>query len=173
MVAEATSWSHPAWEDHDDLDLLDRARGGSAEAYGELWRRHLPAAYAVAHRYRGDAPAEDVVGDASVKVYSLLQAGSGPQTNFRSYYLSTVKTVAVDASRRHLRVVPSDDDTLETLVDDAPVPPTEDGLAAVTSLLEQHLVRRAFAGCARRSNRSCGSRPSRDSPRRRSVLRWG
>ena len=50
MSAPAVLWGQE-WADADDSALLALARGGDAEAYAELWRRHLPAAYSVAHRH--------------------------------------------------------------------------------------------------------------------------
>ena len=91
MSATAGIWGQ-AWADADDSVLLGLVRDGDPDAYAELWRRHLPAAYAVAHRHRGRTSAEDIVGEASVRVYDLIRAGKGPTTNFRSYFLSTVKT---------------------------------------------------------------------------------
>ena len=108
MSAPALLWGQE-WSDADDVTLLGMVRGGDAEAYAELWRRHLPAAYAVAHRHRGRTSAEDVVAEASLRVYDLIRAGKGPLTNFRSYFLSAVRTIAVDYARGELRVVPTED----------------------------------------------------------------
>ena len=104
---------HPTWDQVDDAVLLDLARTGDAGAYGELWRRHLPAAYGVAHRYRNRASAEDIVAEAAARVYALIKAGKGPQTNFRSYFLTTVRTAATDTARTDLRVVPTEGTDLE------------------------------------------------------------
>lgn len=103
----------PAWDQVDDAALLDLARTGDAAAYGELWRRHLPAAYGVAHRYRNRASAEDIVAEAAARVYGLIKAGKGPLTNFRSYFLTTVRTAATDTARTDLRVIPTEGTDLE------------------------------------------------------------
>lgn len=146
MSVDPTLWSSEAWAAADDSDLLAAARSGSAEAYGELWRRHLSAAYAVASRYRGRMSPEDIVAEASARVLGLLRDGKGPQDNFRSYFLSTVRTVAVDHARRDLRVVPAPGDDLEALsepvIEDFP----GDGIDA-------DLVREAFAGLSERDQR--------------------
>lgn len=142
MAAEPGQWSSEAWVDADDADLLALTREGSSEAFAELWRRHLPAAYAVATRYKGRAAAEDVVADASLRVYQLLQAGKGPQTHFRSYFLTTVKTVAVDSARRDLRVVPTEDTHLEVLTG------TEEH--EYEAVVDQGLVRTAFQSLSER-----------------------
>ena len=136
MSATAGIWGQ-AWADADDSVLLGLVRDGDPDAYAELWRRHLPAAYAVAHRHRGRTSAEDIVGEASVRVYDLIRAGKGPTTNFRSYFLSTVKTAAVDAARAELRAVPTEDSILAAA---APATPAYDA----TTSVDHDLVRSAF-----------------------------
>ncbi|EWT03774.1 hypothetical protein N864_18660, partial [Intrasporangium chromatireducens Q5-1] len=146
MSVDVTLWSSEAWSSAADVQLLAEARSGSAEAYGELWRRHLPAAYAVASRHRGRSSAEDIVAEASARVLSLIQDGKGPEENFRSYFLSTVRTVAVDNARRDLRVVPAESDDLEALTDPVLEDFPGDGIDA-------DLVREAFAGLSERDRR--------------------
>ena len=86
MSAPAVLWGQ-GWVDADDSTLLALVRDGNAEAYAELWRRHLPAAYGVAHRYRGRTSAEDVV--------AVIRAGA------RGYVTKTIDATAlVDAIRR-------------------------------------------------------------------------
>ena len=92
----------------DDATLLERLRAGDVEPYAELWRRHLASAYRVAHRYRGRASAEDIVGEASLRVFDRIQAGDGPTSNFRGYFLTVVKSVALDLGKADLRLVPTD-----------------------------------------------------------------
>ena len=48
MSAPALLWGQE-WSDADDVTLLGMVRGGDAEAYAELWRRHLPAAVSYTH----------------------------------------------------------------------------------------------------------------------------
>ena len=85
MSATAGVWNAHGLE-HADTVLLERVRDGDCDAYGQLWRRRLPSAYAVANRYRGRACAEDIVGEASLRVYDRIRAGTGPTSNFRSYF---------------------------------------------------------------------------------------
>ena len=142
MSAPAVLWGQ-GWVDADDSTLLALVRDGNAEAYAELWRRHLPAAYGVAHRYRGRTSAEDVVAEASLRVYDLIRAGKGPLTNFRSYFLSAVRTIAVDHARGDLRAVPTEDASLEAA---APATAAYDPSPTV----DHALVRAAFARLAER-----------------------
>ncbi|GAB3880977.1 sigma-70 family RNA polymerase sigma factor [Terrabacter terrigena] len=149
MSADATLWSSEAWASAPDATLLARSRDGSAEAFGELWRRHLPAAYAVANRHRGRSAPEDVVAEAAARVLGLIREGRGPHENFRAYFLSAVRTVAIDQGRRELRLVPTEDDDLEGLAPALPdllagLAVDEEGLA---------LVRTAFAGLPERDQR--------------------
>ncbi|MFZ1285906.1 MAG: sigma-70 family RNA polymerase sigma factor, partial [Candidatus Phosphoribacter sp.] len=136
MSAPAGIWGQ-AWADTDDSALLAMVRVGDPDAYAELWRRHLPAAYGVAHRHRGRTSAEDVVAEASLRVYGLIRAGKGPSTNFRSYFLSTVKTVGVDHARADLRAVPTADADLDAA---SPATAAYDPSPSV----DQEMVRAAF-----------------------------
>jgi RNA polymerase sigma factor (sigma-70 family) len=146
MSAEADLWPSEAWSSAADVDLLAQARDGSAEAYGELWRRHLPAAYAVAARHRSRAAPEDIVAEASARVLDLIRRGKGPEEHFRAYFLSTVRTVATDHVRRDLRVVPAEAEQLEVLAE----PVTE---VFGADELDSTLVREAFAGLSERDQR--------------------
>jgi RNA polymerase sigma factor (sigma-70 family) len=119
VSAETALWSRDSWESAPDDVLLTQARDGSAEAFGELWRRHLPAAYGVAGKHGGRTPAEDIVAEAATKIFTLLQAGRGPDEHFRAYFLTTVRTVAADHTRRELRLLPVSDDDLELLAEPA------------------------------------------------------
>ena len=138
MVAEPSLWSSAGWDGIDDTVLLGYAAEGVPEAYGELWRRHLPAAYAVAHAHRNRASAEDIVADASSRVFGLIQSGKGPTTNFRSYFLSAVKTSAVDSARTDLRVVPTADEQLHEATESVSPPD-------LSNALDKALVGQAFA----------------------------
>ncbi len=149
MSADATLWSSEAWASTPDPYLLARARDGSAEAFGELWRRHLPAAYAVAGRHRGRSAPEDIVAEAAARVLALIREGKGPHEHFRAYFLTAVRSVAIDQGRRDLRAVPTEPDDLEDLADPADDP--FEGLATDDEGLA--LVRAAFAGLSERDQR--------------------
>ena len=157
MSAETALWSRDSWESDPDTTLLTRAREGSAEAFGELWRRHLPAAYGVAGKHGGRTPPEDIVAEAAAKVFALLQVGRGPDEHFRAYFLTTVRTVAADHTRGELRVAPVADDDLELLLE--PAEPADggddaDGAGSAgggeSDLFDTALVRTAFSGLPER-----------------------
>ncbi len=122
-----------------DAELLSRARRGDDSAFATLWRRHLPAAYAVATRFRGRVAAEDLVAEASARILRLLREGGGPTDNFRSYFASTVRTVGVDAVRREMNIVPTEAPDLEMLVDAEP-----DVSALAGGGVDVDIVRAAF-----------------------------
>ena len=107
MTAEPILWSSDAWTDADDAQLLAECRRGREEAYGELWRRHLSLAYAAANRWRGRSAPEDIVAEASARVFAQIRDGHTPAGNFRAHFLSVVRSVAVDRARRELRADPS------------------------------------------------------------------
>ena len=148
MAADTSMWSSEAWSSAADLYLLARSREGSAEAFGELWRRHLPAAYAVATRSQSRTAAEDIVAEASARVFSLIQEGKGPDEHFRAYLMSAVKTVAIDHGRRELKVVPTEEDALERLSE-----PVLDDLEALDEGFDADLIRTAFRGLSERDQR--------------------
>ncbi|HEV2813249.1 MAG TPA: RNA polymerase sigma factor [Solirubrobacteraceae bacterium] len=60
---------HDAAED----DLVDRARGGDAAAYGEIVRRYQQIAFRTAYAIGGDAAeAEDAAQEAFLKAYAAM-----------------------------------------------------------------------------------------------------
>ena len=92
-----------------DAELVARARSGQDAPYAELFRRHQPAAIALARTLTDRAAADDVVAEAFEKLLMRIRAGGGPQSAFRPYLLQTVRTVSVDAARRTRRLVVADD----------------------------------------------------------------
>ena len=92
-----------------DAELVSRARSGQDAPYAELFRRHQPAAIALARTLTDRAAADDVVAEAFEKLLMRIRAGGGPQSAFRPYLLQTVRTVSVDAARRTRRLVVADD----------------------------------------------------------------
>lgn len=125
-------------EELTDVDLLGRVRHGDDDAFVVLWRRHLPAAQAVAMRFRGRVAPEDLVAEASARMLRLLREGAGPRDNFRAYFTSTVRTVGVDAVRRDMSALPTDAADLDRVAGtDGEDEPDED--------FGSGLVRAAFA----------------------------
>ena len=92
-----------------DAELISAVRGGDADAYGELFDRHVAAARRLARQLMPPADAEDLVSEAFAKVFSLLQRGAGPDLAFRAYLLTAIRRLHVDRIRANARVQPTDD----------------------------------------------------------------
>jgi RNA polymerase sigma factor (sigma-70 family) len=88
-----------------DLELHERLRSGSRDAFEELYRRYAPGAYGLALRVTGqELLAQEVVHDAFMALWRAPEAydpGRGP---FRSFFLSLVHHRAVDTVRREERL---------------------------------------------------------------------
>jgi len=93
----------------DDDDLLARTKQRDAQAFGELWRRHVIAARVFARTMVPTDVVDDVVSEAFVACWSALARGRGPGDHFRTYLFRAVRT----RSSRHLtkaaREVPVDE----------------------------------------------------------------
>jgi RNA polymerase sigma factor (sigma-70 family) len=102
-----------AWTDQ---QLAEAAGAGEAEAFEELYRRHLPAATGVALAVLGHRDdARDAVAEGFARVLGALP--STPTRTFRSYLLTSTRHAAIDILRRSNRVRPTDD--LDALDDHA------------------------------------------------------
>jgi RNA polymerase sigma factor (sigma-70 family) len=131
-----------------DADLVTQVREGSAdsyaEPYAELYRRHQPAALALARTLTEHTSADDIVSEAFEKLLQRIRGGGGPEAAFRPYLLRTVRTVAVDASRRTRRLVVAEDPV------DAARTATTDDDALVDAVHERTTLARAFAALPER-----------------------
>ncbi|WNV90642.1 sigma-70 family RNA polymerase sigma factor [Umezawaea sp. Da 62-37] len=93
-----------------DSELIESVRGGKIEAYGELYERHVSAAYNLARQLtRSPAEADDLVSEAFAKVLDTLRGGRGPDAAFRAYLLTSLRHTAYDKTRRDRKVELSDD----------------------------------------------------------------
>ena len=82
-----------------DRDLVDRARGGDAEAFGLLVRRHQKRILRLAvHLTKSASDAEDVTQDTFVRAYQALSRFDGRSEPFTWLY-----RIAVNLSLNHLR----------------------------------------------------------------------
>lgn len=83
-----------------DAQLVERARGGDADAFELLVRRHLRAAYAVALAELGDpAEAEDACQDALVTALEKLEECRQPE-RFARWLLQIARNRARSLRRR-------------------------------------------------------------------------
>lgn len=84
-----------------DAELIAASRTGDADAYGELYKRHSPAARAAARAMcRNRSDADDLVSEAFLNVLRILQNGNGPELAFRPYLLVAVRNRFYDRTRR-------------------------------------------------------------------------
>ncbi|MDP5226577.1 MULTISPECIES: sigma-70 family RNA polymerase sigma factor [Arthrobacter] len=94
-----------------DGELCGLVREGDQDAFGVLYSRHAPLAFAIA-RQSVDSfdDADDVVADAFHAVLDKLRAGDGPDTFFRAYLLQVVRRTAYARNRSAGRALPTSDD---------------------------------------------------------------
>ncbi|QQQ75722.1 sigma-70 family RNA polymerase sigma factor [Saccharothrix sp. 6-C] len=124
-----------------DAELIDSVRAGDTEAYGQLYERHVSAAYNLARQLaRSSAEADDLVSDAFAKVLDALRAGRGPDSAFRAYLLTALRHTAYDKTRRD-RKLELADDVAEVAPEATSVPFKDTAVAG----LERSMAARAFA----------------------------
>jgi RNA polymerase sigma factor (sigma-70 family) len=96
--------SLPTLESPSDGELISAVRGGDADAYGELFARHVHAARRLARQLVPAGDADDLVSEAFAKVLVVLQRGGGPDLAFRAYLLTAVRRLHVDRIRSTARL---------------------------------------------------------------------
>jgi len=94
-----------------DAALIDRARDGDLEAYGQLFERHSDSARALARQLSNSVgEADDAVSEAFERVLGAIRRGAGPRDSFRPYLLTTIRRTTYDRTRREQRTGPTADD---------------------------------------------------------------
>ena len=97
-----------------DMKLLEAARGGDEHALIEIFDLYAVALYKYVFRLCGDAlMADDIVGDVFTKFLEQLSAGTGPNTNLRSYLHEMAYHLVVDEARLSHRTMPME--TLDSM----------------------------------------------------------
>ncbi len=82
-----------------DRDLVERARQGDVEAFGQLVRKHQPRIHRLAiHMLRDDSEAEDVAQETFVRAYHALARFDGRSEPYTWFY-----RIAVNLSLNALR----------------------------------------------------------------------
>ena len=88
----------------DDEQLIEATRNGDADAFGELYHRHRPAARAAAAALRiPRSERDDVVEEAFANIFATLQRGRGPRESFRPYLIAAVRNITFSRARRDVR----------------------------------------------------------------------
>ena len=123
-TTEAEPWLDlsPRTGDDADLALLERARAGDSDAFGELYAREVDAARRLARILVGEQGAEELVSESFARVLTQLQAGRGPTDDFRAYLHVTIRNGFRDGLRA-TKESPSSDQPW--LLDDV-LPPVEE-----------------------------------------------
>lgn len=131
-----------------DTELIEAVRGGTVQAYGSLYLRHVRAAKNLALQLaKSSADADDLVSDAFAKVLISLRAGGGPDSAFRPYLLTTVRHSAYDRFRQQRRLELADDVEAVPGAERATSLPFRD--TAVEDL-DRAMIAKAFAGLPER-----------------------
>ncbi len=87
----------------DENGLIERARAGDREAFGQLVRLHRDAVYRFAARWLADPDqALDVAQDVFVRAFDGLKNYRG-DSRFRTWLFSITLNAARSAARRHKR----------------------------------------------------------------------
>ncbi len=74
-----------------DRDLVDRAKSGDNQAFGQLVRRHQPRIHRLAvHMLRDRAEAEDVTQETFIRAYQALARFDGRSEPYTWFYRITV-----------------------------------------------------------------------------------
>ena len=105
-----------------DAALLERARAGDSDAFGELYTREVDAARRLARILVGEQGADELVSESFARVLTQLQAGRGPTEDFRAYLHVTIRNGFRDGLRATKESPASDQ---PWLLDDV-LPPVED-----------------------------------------------
>lgn len=80
--------------------LAGAGAGGDSAAFGELYRRYLPDARAMAAQLSGRIDPGDVANEAFLRVLVALRSGGGPDRAFRSYLMVAVRRQVIDQAQR-------------------------------------------------------------------------
>jgi RNA polymerase sigma-70 factor (ECF subfamily) len=99
-----------------DRELVDAAREGDSQAFGDLMRRHQKRIYRLAvHLLRDAAEAEDVTQETFVRAYGALDRFDGRSEAFTWMYRIAVNLSlnAIRARKSDRKAVSADDPRLE------------------------------------------------------------
>ena len=87
----------------DDVELLERIRGGATDDFAELVRRHQSRVFAILHRYERDAhKVEDLAQETFLKAWRALGQFDG-RAPFEHWLSRVAARVALDHLRKEKR----------------------------------------------------------------------
>lgn len=121
-----------------DRELVERARGGDAGAYGELVERHQARVYATLRKMTGDTDlAMDLTQDAFIRGWEKLGTFGG-RSAFSTWLYRIAVRLAYDALERERRTTTADLD--RELADPAPGPARRAERRADAEVLERRIA---------------------------------
>jgi RNA polymerase sigma-70 factor (ECF subfamily) len=92
----------PEWREVDENQLIQQAKDGIAEAFGELYERHLQAIFHFLFaRLNNRHDAEDLAEDVFVKAYNSLPSYHERGIPFRAFLLRIARNSLIDHYRRN------------------------------------------------------------------------
>jgi RNA polymerase sigma-70 factor (ECF subfamily) len=101
-----------------DRELVDRARQGDAQAFGQLVRRHQQRIHRLAmHLLRDRAEAEDVAQETFIRAYRALARFDGRSEPYTWFYRITINLSlnALRSRKSHRTTTEGDDARLDAL----------------------------------------------------------
>ncbi|MBL5972767.1 MAG: sigma-70 family RNA polymerase sigma factor [Candidatus Leucobacter sulfamidivorax] len=154
----------PAVGGSSDAELLTLLRGGEADAYTELWRRHIQPALRFAGRL-APGRADDLASESFLAVYhQITVAGNGPESAFRAYLFTTMRNIAM-RWRKETDLVETDPD-LDSIE-------LEDGLSALIDRNRSAEMLAAFQALPERWQRVLWLTEVEDVPRPEIAAEFG
>jgi RNA polymerase sigma-70 factor (ECF subfamily) len=92
------------WHDLDDNQLLKKAKEGEADAFGELYERHVNAVYRFLYaRLDNRMDAEDFAGEVFMRAWHSLPSYNERGIPFLAFLLIVARNVLIDHYRRNGR----------------------------------------------------------------------
>jgi RNA polymerase sigma-70 factor (ECF subfamily) len=121
---------HPEWSDerHAVLPLVEAARRGDKDAFGQLYRRYNTRVYGLARFYLGDG-AEDAVAETFMRAWSALPRYRITAAPFVAWLYGIARHVVADELKRRKRI-----EARDRLPDD-PVDPQHDERLAIAAAI--------------------------------------
>jgi RNA polymerase sigma-70 factor (ECF subfamily) len=121
---------HPEWSDERNtvLPLVEAARAGDKEAFGQLYRRYHARVFGLARFYLADG-AEDAVAETFVRAWSALPRYRTTSAPFVAWLYGIARHVVADEVKRRRRT-----EARERLPEDAVDPQHEERLALAAAI---------------------------------------
>lgn len=100
-------------------DLLRRAQAGDADAFGEIYRQHMPAIYRfISYRVADRQDAEDLTGKVFLRAWEALPRFEERQVALSAWLYRIARNVVIDYYRTSRRQAPLDEAAAEAIPGD-------------------------------------------------------